>query len=410
MVGAGSVVSKSVPPYAIAAGNPARVVRLRFDPEVIGQLQRIAWWNWDHAKVVEALPLLLARTLPCSCAGATPATKRRRWRQMRPENITIAITVYNRRQYVKQAIASALDQTAPVRVMVVEDCGPDPTLQGFVKAEFGSRIEYLRNPRRRGLFGNWNACMELCRTEWLSILHDDDFLAPDFVEAMLKIEAEAPGLDLYFGQTVVVNERGEPVSTQPVSSGDRAVDEDRSAGRSLWSRCFRSRASCFGCPRRESVGGFRAELRFCGEWEMWAKLIARGGAAQTSEFLGFFANTGVGTGEPTGCCGVERPNRRRWCNIRESWRCCRRSAAWHLTGATISGVRPCPVNFLLRYGQTLSPRLLRYHVGLLRLSQAPHWRYGLFQAAARVFGAGFVRAASKLWNQVNRQAPAKSNP
>ena len=79
---------------------------------------------------------------------------------MSPENITIAITVYNRRQYVKQAIASALDQTAPVRVTVVEDCGPDPTLESWVKAEFGPRIDYFRNPRRRGLFDNWNACVE----------------------------------------------------------------------------------------------------------------------------------------------------------------------------------------------------------------------------------------------------------
>ena len=65
------------------------------------------------------------------------------------EQITIAVTVFNRRKYVKHAVASALNQTAPVRVMVVEDCGPDPGLQDFVRQEFGTRIQY-RNPRRRG--------------------------------------------------------------------------------------------------------------------------------------------------------------------------------------------------------------------------------------------------------------------
>src|ERR1039458_7896479 len=125
---------------------------------------------------------------------------------MDPKQITIAITVYDRRQYLRQAIASALDQNMPVRVMVVEDCGPDATLEAWVKAEFGSRLEYFRNPTRRGLFGNWNACLELCRTEWLSILHDDDFLAPNFVAEMVKLANVAPGLDLYYGITHFVNE------------------------------------------------------------------------------------------------------------------------------------------------------------------------------------------------------------
>jgi len=108
------------------------------------------------------------------------------------DQITIAITVYNRRQYLKQAIASALDQSRPVRVIVVEDCGPDKELEAWVKAEFGSRIDYVRNPTRRGLFGNWNVCLELCRTEWISILHDDDFLAPVFVEAIIGLGPGGP--------------------------------------------------------------------------------------------------------------------------------------------------------------------------------------------------------------------------
>src|SRR5580658_7936336 len=105
--------------------------------------------------------------------------------ELRPEDITIAITVYSRREFVLGAIRSALAQTIPVKVIVVEDCG-DPALRDFVLREFGSRIEYFRNPRNRGLFDNWNACLEYCRTPWISILHDDDLLHPIFVETMLK--------------------------------------------------------------------------------------------------------------------------------------------------------------------------------------------------------------------------------
>jgi acetyltransferase-like isoleucine patch superfamily enzyme len=58
IVAARSVVTRDVPPYAIVAGCPARVVRYRFPPEMIDQLLRIAWWNWDDARIREAVPLL----------------------------------------------------------------------------------------------------------------------------------------------------------------------------------------------------------------------------------------------------------------------------------------------------------------------------------------------------------------
>lgn len=51
VVGAGSVVTKDVPPYAIVAGNPAKVVKYRFTEEQIEKLLSIAWWNWDEQKI-----------------------------------------------------------------------------------------------------------------------------------------------------------------------------------------------------------------------------------------------------------------------------------------------------------------------------------------------------------------------
>src|SRR2546425_5761935 len=113
--------------------------------------------------------------------------------ELAPEQITIAVTVFSRRDFVLEAIRSALEQTIPVKVIVVEDCGPDPGMQQFIVGEFGGRIEYFRNPRNRGLFDNWNACMEYCRTPWLSILHDDDLLHPWFIETMLTLTRQAPG-------------------------------------------------------------------------------------------------------------------------------------------------------------------------------------------------------------------------
>ena len=48
-------VTKDVPAYAIVAGNPAKVVKMRFDEKTIEQLEEIAWWDWDIEKITRNL-------------------------------------------------------------------------------------------------------------------------------------------------------------------------------------------------------------------------------------------------------------------------------------------------------------------------------------------------------------------
>lgn len=56
IVASGAVVTKDVDPFMIVAGCPAVPLRARFAPEVIEQLLALAWWNWDHQRLREALP------------------------------------------------------------------------------------------------------------------------------------------------------------------------------------------------------------------------------------------------------------------------------------------------------------------------------------------------------------------
>jgi len=58
-IGNNAVVAKDVPPYAIVAGNPASIVRKRFDEETIHHLLKIKWWEWEDNRIEKFLPLLL---------------------------------------------------------------------------------------------------------------------------------------------------------------------------------------------------------------------------------------------------------------------------------------------------------------------------------------------------------------
>jgi len=55
IIGTRALITKDVPPYTIVGGNPAKVIRKRFDEDTINLLIQLQWWNWSPEKVQKHL-------------------------------------------------------------------------------------------------------------------------------------------------------------------------------------------------------------------------------------------------------------------------------------------------------------------------------------------------------------------
>lgn len=58
VIGGGTVVTKSIPDYAIVVGVPGRVIKYRFPEDIIKRLLKIKWWEWDEKRILQKEGLL----------------------------------------------------------------------------------------------------------------------------------------------------------------------------------------------------------------------------------------------------------------------------------------------------------------------------------------------------------------
>ncbi len=59
VIGANSVVLGTVPPYAIVAGSPAKLLRYRFEEHIVDRLISLKWWEWDDERILRNRELFL---------------------------------------------------------------------------------------------------------------------------------------------------------------------------------------------------------------------------------------------------------------------------------------------------------------------------------------------------------------
>jgi hypothetical protein len=237
----------------------------------------------------------------------------------------------------------------------------------------------------------------LCPTPWLCLLHDDDFLAQDFVEAMVELAANIPGKGLYYGRCNYVDSTGRAAFTPPARAGPQWQSADVVSVALL--NPVRFPGELFRADYTRALGGFRPTSLFTGDWDMWFKLALHYGAAGTNRVVG---NSRSHKAEGRGTVRVERNGSYQALIAMQAKKNAallrQRGIAVRYDRAAALKSHPVATRFLLENASGFAPRMLAYNVGQLLCSTPAHPLYVLFQTLARWLGPGFVSAASKLYN------------
>jgi len=126
------------------------------------------------------------------------------------DKISIAIPVYNRIEFFEEAIDSALNQTIKCEVIVVDNASDTDYFQRICARK---GVQYFRSHKNVGMFNNWNRCFQLCKTDFLLILGDDDILLNDYVKRFLESLHSYPNLTLFYTDfTILDHETGNLVT------------------------------------------------------------------------------------------------------------------------------------------------------------------------------------------------------
>lgn len=121
--------------------------------------------------------------------------------------LSIVIPTYKRLESFKTTIQSIFEQeetilSTYVSILVIDN-DPDGTdiekyLDSLKKIEKKIEISYFKNNRNLGQIGNWNKGILLAQTEWVMLLHDDDYLLPHCLEYIFSCIEKNPDLDGIF--------------------------------------------------------------------------------------------------------------------------------------------------------------------------------------------------------------------
>lgn len=65
VIGAKAVVAKDISDFSIVVGNPAYVIKKRFDEDAINRINQLAWWDWSIEKIINNVDIIMSNNVDC---------------------------------------------------------------------------------------------------------------------------------------------------------------------------------------------------------------------------------------------------------------------------------------------------------------------------------------------------------
>lgn len=223
-------------------------------------------------------------------------------------SFSIVITTYNRLDLLKRAIQSALDQTVPAQVVVVDNASTDGT-QDYMTALVSSfkspdspdspdfsegqsdRLVYVRNATNNNHAGAVNAGVEAASGDWIKLVDDDDYLANNCIEVMTSAVQLRPEAVICSCQAAQVDTAGNTLSTTPATGPGQIFyisQADIHYGMLL-------EVVPFGTPiqvavRRDAFvqsGGWDLSMTSCDDIDSWIRVVEQGDALFINQCLAY---------------------------------------------------------------------------------------------------------------------------
>lgn len=196
--------------------------------------------------------------------------------------ISVCIPVYQGGVYLERAIRSVLDQDVDGLELVVRDNGSTDGSAEVVRGFDDPRIRLERAETTVPLEENWARTVALATGEFVKIVCADDVLAPGTLRSQTEVLRADPTLALAAGRTDMIDAEDRVLFTgrhlpRPLLGTRSETEVCRAVVRHGGNPIGPPAAATFRRAHFEAIGGFRPELVFCMDLDLWVRLCAMGG-------------------------------------------------------------------------------------------------------------------------------------